>query len=98
MNNLTKELMNELLESTCVVLLTDFSFQYSQYICLVSTSVGPISFSQKDPGFCKPSGKNVRVLAGWDLYTRPFCFPFLSFPSINLLSPLVPVFLVFVAN
>ena len=46
------------------LLLARFFFFYSQ---------------QKDPGFCEPSGKNVRLLAGGDLYSRLFCFPFLSF-------------------
>lgn len=54
-------------------------------------------YSQKDPGFCKPSGKNVRVLAEWDLYSRPFLF-LLFFLSLHKLSPLVPTLLVSVAN
>lgn len=84
MNEWMKKSMNELHKTACVIQLTAFSAQCCvSAICLVSvsTSVGQIFFnSQKDPGFCKPSGKNVRVLAGCDLYTRPFCFPFLSFP------------------
>lgn len=81
------ESMNEFHKSTFVFLLSDFSFQNMNEACqpsvwyLYPMVVARFFFySQKDPGFCKPSGKNVRVLAGWDLYSRPFCFPFLSFP------------------
>lgn len=85
-----KELMNELHKSTCVSLLTIlFSAVHAcqpSVWYLYALVLAGFFYSQKDPGFCKPSGKNVRILAVWD----PFCFSFL--PSINLPSLQVLLF------
>lgn len=37
-------------------------------------------YFQKDPGFCKPSGKMLMFWLAGDLYSHPFCFYFLYFP------------------
>lgn len=65
-------------------LLSDFSLQvFMSDICLVSVSANAGQFFfyfQKDPGFCKPSGKMLTFWLAGDLYSHRFCFSFLYFP------------------
>lgn len=47
------------------------------HICLVSAAISADLFllnSQKDPGFCKPSGKMLELLAWWVSHSLPFVF------------------------
>ena len=54
-------------------------------------------YSRKDPGFWKTSGKKCSSFGKMGSLQSPFQFPLSFSPSINLLSPRVPPFLVSVA-